>query len=109
MKKITSLLVLLFLIFSNLGDYAFANGFKILGIKSSKATAMGEAFVVQADNPSAVAFNPAGIIQLKGTQVLGGVTIMNAWAEHTSPSGVTEEYLDKWQGAPCAYLTTDLG
>ena len=36
---------------------ARANGYKILGVKSARATAMGEAFVAQADAPEAVAIN----------------------------------------------------
>jgi len=48
---------------------ASANGYKILCVRSAKATAMGEAFIVQADDPSAVAFNPAGLPDLKGVQL----------------------------------------
>jgi len=91
------------------GDPGFANGFKILGIKSAKATAMGEAFIVQADDPSAIAFNPAGLTQLEGTQISAGAVITNAWVEHTSPRGEKEDIIDKWQIIPGAFITSDFG
>ncbi len=88
---------------------SFANGFKILGVKSTKATAMGEAFIVQADDPSAIAFNPAGLVQLEGTQLTVGATVTNGWIKHISPAGVEEENKDKWQVVPDAFITSDLG
>ncbi|HOW27515.1 MAG TPA: outer membrane protein transport protein [Elusimicrobiota bacterium] len=84
---------------------AAANGFKILGVKSAKAIAMGEAFIAQADDPSTIAFNPAGLTNLEGTQVSGQYSIMNGWFKRTSPTGVEESNLEKWQGVPAFYLT----
>lgn len=46
----------------------FANGFQI-NEQGAKALGMGGAFVAQADDPSAVYFNPAGITQLEGAQI----------------------------------------
>ncbi len=44
--------------------------------QGAKAMAMGNAFAAQADDPSALYYNPAGIAFLKGTQVnLGSTTI----------------------------------
>jgi long-chain fatty acid transport protein len=37
------------------------------------ATARGEAFVATADNPSAIYYNPAGLTQLEGQDLRGGV------------------------------------
>jgi long-chain fatty acid transport protein len=50
----------------------WANGF---GLPDQDAFAMGrgEAFVATADNPSAIYYNPAGITQLKGDNLRGGV------------------------------------
>jgi long-chain fatty acid transport protein len=50
----------------------FANGFGILN-QDAFATARGQAFVATADNPSAIYYNPAGIAQLTGDNVRGGV------------------------------------
>lgn len=45
--------------------------------QGAKATAMGGAFAAQADDPSALFYNPAGIAQLPGTQAsLGMNTVM---------------------------------
>lgn len=41
--------------------------------QDAKANAMGGAFTAQADNPSAVYYNPAGIVQLEGLQVSANV------------------------------------
>jgi long-chain fatty acid transport protein len=49
-----------------------ANGFR-LADQDAFATARGEAFVATADNPSAVYYNPAGIAQLEGLAVRGGL------------------------------------
>jgi len=54
---------------------AVAAGLKV-NEQGGKAMAMGNAFAAQADDPSALFYNPAGISFLKGTQVnLGSTTI----------------------------------
>ena len=54
---------------------ALAAGLKV-NEQGAKAMAMGNAFTAQADDPSALFHNPAGISFLKGTQVnLGSTTI----------------------------------
>lgn len=88
---------------------SFANGFKILGVKSTKATAMGEAFIAQADDPSAIAFNPAGLTQVKGTQTSMQLGIMNAWTECTTPQWTRESNKDKWQVVSGSYISSDFG
>jgi long-chain fatty acid transport protein len=52
---------------------AFAGGFG-LNEQGAKASGMANAFAAQADDPTAVYFNPAGIVQLEGTQVTVGVS-----------------------------------
>ena len=44
---------------------AFASGTRV-GFKDAFATERGNAFVATADNPSAIYYNPAGLIQLDG-------------------------------------------
>ena len=51
---------------------ASANGFR-LPDQDAFATARGEAFVATADNPSAIYYNPAGITQLDGNDLRGGL------------------------------------
>lgn len=52
---------------------------------------MGTAFVGVADDPSAVAFNPAGLTQLKASNLYGGVTAISPSNTYESPSGHTEQ------------------
>src|SRR5512136_1903042 len=56
--------------------------------QSAKAQAMGNAFVAQADDPSALAYNPAGIAYLKGSQVQIGSAIV--LLPQTKFNGVTD-------------------
>ncbi|OYV96450.1 MAG: hypothetical protein B7Z62_08140, partial [Deltaproteobacteria bacterium 37-65-8] len=62
------LLVLLFT-----ASTSFAAGFR-LPEAGAKAMGMGFAFTAQADDPSAIYFNPAGLTQLKGLNVMVGLT-----------------------------------
>jgi long-chain fatty acid transport protein len=86
-----------------------ANGYKILCVRSAKATAMGEAFIVQADDPTAVAFNPAGLADLEGLQLSLQSTWCNAYTERESPSGVGTDMEDDWQMVPAFYATWETG
>ena len=67
-KLLSVLLVLLFT-----ASTSFAAGFR-LPEAGAKAMGMGFAFTAQADDPSAIYFNPAGLTQLKGQNVMVGVT-----------------------------------
>ncbi|MHB1013081.1 MAG: OmpP1/FadL family transporter [Desulfobacteria bacterium] len=67
-KMVPVLLVLLFT-----SSTSFAAGFR-LPEAGAKAMGMGFAFTAQADDPSAIYFNPAGLTQLKGRNVMVGVT-----------------------------------
>lgn len=52
---------------------SFAAGFRLVE-GGAKAMGMGFAFTAVADDPSAIYFNPAGLTQLKGQNVMAGVT-----------------------------------
>ncbi|MBI3013547.1 MAG: outer membrane protein transport protein [Candidatus Tectomicrobia bacterium] len=56
---------------------AFAAGFR-LPEQDAKALGMSAAVVAQADTPSAIYYNPAGLTQLKGNWVAGGGTLILA-------------------------------
>ena len=64
---------------------ASANGFG-LADQDAFATARGEAFTATADNPSAIYFNPAGITQLEGSNVRGGLYGLYFQPSFTPPS-----------------------
>ncbi len=63
-----------------------AGGFR-LPDQDARATARGEAFVATADNPSAIYYNPAGMTQLQGNNVRGGVYGLYLDSSYHSPSG----------------------
>src|ERR1035438_4359894 len=43
--------------------------------QDARATGQGEAFVAQADDASAIFYNPAGLTQLKGTEITSGMMV----------------------------------
>lgn len=65
---------------------SFGAGFKV-SEQGAKAMAMGNAFSAQADDPSALYYNPAGIAFLKGGQVSVGV--LGILVPQTEFSGTT--------------------
>lgn len=99
-------------------DSAFGAGFGIYEW-SARGNALGGAMIGKADDPSAVAYNPAGITQLPGVQVMGGFTALmpSASVEVESETLMGGTSLGKESGsddtkslgldgmAPHAYLT----
>jgi long-chain fatty acid transport protein len=89
-----------------------ANGFDIYE-QSAKAVGLGGAVVAQADDPSAIFFNPAGIVQLGGTQVsVGACPIIptmqfrsNGNPAMGTASGQTWNTRDNTWVIPNAYMT----
>jgi long-chain fatty acid transport protein len=73
MRGWKTLPVLVVLLFSS--STSFAAGFR-LPEAGAKAMGMGFAFTAQADDPSAIYFNPAGLTQLKGQNVMLGLTYL---------------------------------
>jgi long-chain fatty acid transport protein len=50
---------------------------------------MSNAFAAQADDPSALHYNPAGMTQLQGLQFMAGALISGGSTDFTSPTGAT--------------------
>ena len=57
--------------------------------QGSAASAMSNAFAAQANDPSALHYNPAGMTQLQGLQFMAGALISGGSTDFTSPTGVT--------------------
>jgi long-chain fatty acid transport protein len=57
--------------------------------QGTTASGMGNAFAAQADDPSALHYNPAGMTQLPGVQVMMGGLLSGGTTRFTSPTGVT--------------------
>jgi len=55
--------------------------------QGSAASGMGNAFAAQADDASALHYNPAGMTQLRGVQFMNGSLFVGGATTHTSTSG----------------------
>jgi long-chain fatty acid transport protein len=71
-----------------IGGLASAQVPRIQG-QGAAASAMSNAFSAQADDPSALHYNPAGMTQLQGLQLMAGALISGGSTEFTSPTGAT--------------------
>ena len=65
---------------------AFAQTPRLQG-QGGAASGMANAFTAQADDPSALHYNPAGMTQLRGVQNLFGTSLIGGTTEFTSPTG----------------------
>ena len=85
---ITTLLGALFAFVTAAGSSlpAFGEGFRILD-QSASATAQGGAFAAQADDPSAVHYNPAALTDLPGLQMTAGTLLVNGNIDFRPISG----------------------
>lgn len=77
-------------------------------VHGARAAGMGTAFIGLADDPSALLHNPAGITQLTGSYVYGGVTVLSSSSEYSSASA-DERTRDQLYFPPHLYLTSDFG
>ena len=89
MKKVLSICGFIVLAILLVSSVSFAAGFRIPD-QDSAALGMAGAFVGQADNPSAVWYNPAGITQLDGTRIAGGIIAIAPLMEHENTDGTID-------------------
>jgi long-chain fatty acid transport protein len=67
-------------------SFVYADAFRVLG-QGNSGTAQGDAFAAQADDPSAVFYNPAGMTQLEKVQFSAGVLFIAGHYDYESPNG----------------------
>jgi long-chain fatty acid transport protein len=84
--------------------YLFAGS----GVYGTKAAGMGTAFLAVSDDPSAIAFNPAGLVLLEGTQLYSGFTAITA-STGFKGSGYSEHTDFQMFFPPFLYAVSDLG
>jgi long-chain fatty acid transport protein len=85
-------------------------GFRIID-QGAAATAQGGAFAAQADDPSALYFNPAGMTQLSGVQIYAGTLLVSGRITFTAPDGTVVHGGTKGLANPppsTFYLTANL-
>ncbi len=75
--------------------------------QGAAATAQGEAFIVQADDASATYYNPAGLTQLTGTEVMGGSYLLFRDVKVNGVLG--NDRMEKFDFLPHLYAASDLG
>lgn len=87
-------------------NITFAGGFQV-NEHGAKATGMANAFAAIANNPSAIYFNPAGLIQLNGTHFMMGTTLIipNSGFRGPSPE-ITETKMVKQVFNPINFYGT---
>ena len=89
------------LLFPSIG---FGLGVRIVD-QDAEATARGDAFTATADNPSAIYYNPAGITQLQGQNVLVGAYGIYLQSKYTGVNGDSFRTKDAPQAAPQLFYT----
>ena len=79
-----------------------------LPMQSSKAAGQADAFTAQADDPSAIFYNPAGLTQLKGTQITHRAYVLqpDIWFRGSDGS---HENLSNPSVMPHIYAESDFG
>ncbi len=65
-----------------------AEAFRVL-TQSASAAGQAAAFAAQADDPSAIHYNPAGMTQLRGLQLSLGTLLIGGQTNFTGPTGAT--------------------
>ena len=78
---------------------------------SARGDALGGTLVGRADDPSAIYYNPAGIVQLPGDQLMAGATLISPMADviAQTPQGAVRTSSDRnWFYVPHAYYTHDI-
>lgn len=80
--------------------------------QGAAASGMGNAFAAQADNPSALHYNPAGMTQLRGVQMMAGGTLVGGTTDFRSPTGISvtgdHDGAFAWPGPGHGYITANL-
>ncbi len=106
-KLCTTALLLCFAFITICAAQANAAGFALYEW-SARGNALGGALTAIADDPSAVAYNPAGITQLEGTHTLAGVSAIAPQNDVKTTYGgaeKTESIKEKYFFPPHAYIT----
>ncbi|MEQ1793512.1 MAG: outer membrane protein transport protein [Nitrospira sp.] len=81
--------------------------------QGTSASGQGNAFAAQADDPSAIHYNPAGMTQLSGVQFMAGGLLTGGTTSFTSTSGAnatgTRDGSLAWPAPAHLFITANLG
>ncbi len=104
-RLVYSLLSVVFVLF--LSTSAFGAGFALYE-GSARGNVLGAGLTASADDPSAIFYNPAGITQLKGRQVMVGLTAITPMISVETPGPVESDFKRNWFFPPHAYYTQQI-
>src|SRR5207253_10218237 len=105
MRKLQGIAGLVLAALTGLGTEALAGGFAF-NENGAAATGKATAFVGEANDPSAIFYNPAGITQLPGTQVMIGASLVKLDSTFRSSTTVESTQLqDQFPVLPYVYIT----
>jgi long-chain fatty acid transport protein len=77
---------------------------------SAKSLAQSNAVTAQADEPAAISYNPAGIVDLPGIQMQSNAAFISAFTYHNNPStGVHTKSTGTINFIPTGYITINPG
>jgi long-chain fatty acid transport protein len=86
----------------------YAGGIEV-PMQSARASGQADAFIAQADDASAVWYNPAGLTQTRGTQaIVGGVGLFMNW-NFDADNGGTDQSMNDEAFLPHLYVSSDFG
>ena len=109
-KRIFFLCICLVSVFSVKNGFCAGSGGFRLEVPDAEALGKGSAFVAQADNPSAIYYNPAGITQLKGKLNASlGAAIIQPFCTYKDTSGNETDRRRQIFTIPNVFAVSNLG
>lgn len=108
-KYMLGLFVIAFVLFASIPAFAAGSGAYRLEVPDAAAVGKGSAFVGEANNPSAVYYNPAGLTQITGNAISMGGALIQPHVKYTSNAGVDTDMQDHNFGIPHIFFVSDLG
>lgn len=101
--QITTALIVLIVFVSK----AYPLTFRLID-EGTAAGGQGDAFVAQADDPSAIYYNPAGLIQVKGANIYAGGNLIDVQTDYSLRNGEAGRMDGDLKFPPNFYLSSDL-
>lgn len=83
LQRLRRLLIAAFCLTLLMPSVSQATGFRIMP-QSASGAGQADAFVAQSDDPSAIYYNPAGITQLPGVQLMTGALMVGGYTHFTN-------------------------
>ncbi|MBU1852954.1 MAG: OmpP1/FadL family transporter [Candidatus Omnitrophica bacterium] len=108
-KQFVVIVFLFFILVVFSCDTVFGSGFRNDAALDAEANGMATIFVAQADSPSAVQYNPAGLVQLKDDHVRIGYVYEAPRSSYTDLSGNESCTQIETFFIPNLYFASDLG